>query len=344
MREFNENILCIFVTMQLKTMQEYEDPMNFNLPEISVVISVFNEEDNVVPLTEKIDEALSAYEYEIIYADDGSSDQTIERINALNNPRVVLVELQRNYGQSYALAAGIDQARGAYIVTMDGDLQNDPIDIPHMLEMAKEKDLDMVAGIRKNRKDNFVRTIPSKIANAIIKRSTGVYIIDNGCALKVFKNNIAKDIGLYGEMHRFIGILAVMDGARIEQVPVNHHPRIYGKSKYGLQRTFKVISDLMLMMFFKKYQKKPMHLFGTLGFFATGLGVLINIYLLILKILGQDIWGKPMLILGVILLLGGIQFITIGIILEFLMRTYYESQQKKPYKVRKVHMANSQEA
>ena len=306
-------------------------------PEISVVVSVYNEEDNILPLTEKIDEALSEYNYEIIYADDGSSDQTIPRIKEMQHSKIVLVELQRNYGQSYALAAGIDQASGEYIVTMDGDLQNDPVDIPHMLELAKEKDLDMVAGIRKNRQDNFVRTIPSKIANAIIKRSTGVYIIDNGCALKVFKSNIAKDIGLYGEMHRFIGILAVMDGARIEQVPVNHHPRIHGKSKYGLQRTFKVISDLMLMMFFKKYQQKPMHLFGTLGFFATILGILINIYLLILKILGQDIWGKPLLILGVILLLGGIQFVTIGIILEFLMRTYYESQQKKPYKVRSVH-------
>lgn len=306
-------------------------------PLLSVVISVFNEEDNVIPLITKIDEALQNLDYEMIFVDDGSTDETIPRIIASEHPRVHLIELQKNYGQSYALSAGIDYARGQYIATMDGDLQNDPFDIPQMLKLAQDEKLDMVAGIRKNRKDNFIRTIPSKIANRIVKKSTGVEIIDNGCALKVFKSNIAKDIGLYGEMHRFIGILAVQDGARIKQVPVNHLPRIHGKSKYGLGRTFKVISDLMLMMFFKKYIQKPMHLFGTLGFIAIVIGVIINLYLLGLKIMGQDIWGKPLLILGVLLLLGGIQFITIGIILEFLMRTYYESQEKRPYKIRNVY-------
>ncbi len=306
-------------------------------PLLSIVISVYNEEDNVVPLIDKIDEALTDLNYEMIFVDDGSSDQTIPRIRQRQHERVHLIELQKNYGQSYALAAGIDYARGAYIATMDGDLQNDPFDLPRMLKLAQEEELDMVAGIRKNRKDNFIRTIPSKIANRIIKGSTGVEIIDNGCALKVFRANIAKDIGLYGEMHRFIGILAVQDGARIKQVEVNHLPRIHGQSKYGLGRTFKVISDLMLMMFFKKYIQKPMHLFGTLGFIAVVIGVLINLYLLGLKLMGQDIWGKPLLILGVLLLLGGIQFITIGIILEFLMRTYYESQEKRPYKIRNVY-------
>lgn len=305
---------------------------------LSIVVSVYNEQDNVIPLTEKIHAALSEkMDYEIIFADDGSTDQTIDKVRQLQDPRVILIELQRNYGQSYALAAGIEYAQGAYIATMDGDLQNDPFDIPAMLDLAQRDDLDMVAGIRQKRKDNFLRTIPSKIANRIVKKSTGVEIIDNGCALKVFRSQIAKDIGLYGELHRFIGILAVLDGAKIAQVPVNHLPRIHGQSKYGLRRTFKVISDLMLMMFFKQYIQKPMHLFGTLGFISFAIGVGINLYLLVLKIMGQDIWGKPLLLLGVMMLIGGIQFITIGIVLEFLMRTYYESQEKRPYKVRKIY-------
>ena len=196
--------------------------------------------------------------------------------------------------------------------------------------------MDLVAGIRQKRQDNFIRKIPSKIANAMIRSSTGVAIRDNGCALKVFRKKIAKDIGLYGELHRFIAVLAALDGARIAQMVVNHHPRISGQSKYGLKRTFKVLSDLMLVIFFRKYLQKPMHLFGPIGIVTLGAGVLINLYMLALKIAGQDIWGKPLLILGVLLLLGGIQLITVGIMAEFLMRTYYESQRKKPYKIRHV--------
>jgi glycosyltransferase involved in cell wall biosynthesis len=303
---------------------------------LSVVISVFNEEDNVKPLAEQLLKSLKGYEFEIIFVDDGSKDQTIPNIKSLNEPHVHLIELQKNYGQSSALAAGIDYAHGEYIVTMDGDLQNDPADIPMMVEKLIAENWDVIAGIRKNRQDNFVRKIPSKIANWIIRSSTGVAIRDNGCALKVFRKKIAKEIGLYGELHRFIAVLAALDGARITQVEVNHHPRIYGQSKYGLKRTFKVISDLMLMIFFRKYMQKPMHLFGPLGIFTLIAGGLINLYMLALKIAGQDIWGKPLLILGVLLLLGGIQLITVGIMAEFLMRTYYESQRKKPYKVRHV--------
>ncbi len=303
---------------------------------LSVVISVFNEEDNVEPLAKQLLKCLNDYEFEIIFVDDGSKDQTIPNIKSLNEPHVHLIELQKNYGQSSALAAGIDYAHGEYIVTMDGDLQNDPADIPMMVEKLIAEDWDVIAGIRKNRQDNFVRKIPSKIANWIIRSSTGVAIRDNGCALKVFRKKIAKEIGLYGELHRFIAVLAALDGARITQVEVNHHPRIYGQSKYGLKRTFKVISDLMLMIFFRKYMQKPMHLFGPLGIFTLIAGGLINLYMLALKIAGQDIWGKPLLILGVLLLLGGIQLITVGIMSEFLMRTYYESQRKKPYKVRHV--------
>lgn len=303
---------------------------------LSIVISVFNEQDNVRLLTQKIHESLHAFDYEIIYVDDGSIDNTLQNIRALEDPRVHLIELQKNYGQSSALAAGIDYASGEYIVTMDGDLQNDPADIPAMVKKAVDEDWDVVAGIRNKRQDNLTRKLPSVIANSIIRRSTGVNLRDNGCALKVFRSGIAKSIGLYGELHRFIAVLAVLEGGKITQMKVNHHPRIYGQSKYGLRRTFKVISDLLLMIFFKKYMQKPMHLFGSLGIVAFIAGVIINLYMLALKILGQDIWGKPLLLLGVLLLLGGIQLVTIGIMAEFLMRTYYESQQKKPYKVRNV--------
>lgn len=303
---------------------------------LSIVISVFNEEANIAPLNEKILASLKGYDFEIIYVDDGSTDGTSDAVKALGHPHVHLIELQKNYGQSSALAAGIDYAQGEFIVTMDGDLQNDPEDIPQMVKKLESENMDLVAGIRKKRQDNFIRKIPSRIANAMIRSATGVAIRDNGCALKVFRKQIAKDIGLYGELHRFIAVLAALDGARIGQMVVNHHPRINGQSKYGLKRTFKVLSDLMLVIFFRKYLQKPMHLFGPIGIVTLVAGILINLYMLALKIAGQDIWGKPLLILGVLLLLGGIQLITVGIMAEFLMRTYYESQRKKPYKIRHV--------
>ncbi|MBU2651502.1 MAG: glycosyltransferase family 2 protein [Bacteroidetes bacterium] len=304
---------------------------------LSVVVCVYNEEGNIRPLVEKIRSSLKEYEYEIVYVDDGSTDNTLKELRAVLGPDLKIIELQKNYGQSTALSAGIDFAEGQYIVTIDGDLQNDPSDIPAMLELAEKEEWDMVAGIRKNRQDGmFLRKIPSRIANYIIRSSTGVKMKDYGCTLKVFKSDIAKSLGLYGELHRFIPVLASLEGATITQMDVKHHPRTMGKSKYGINRTFKVVSDLLLVLFFKKYMQKPMHLFGNFGLilFLGGLG--INVYLLILKILGYDIWGKPLLILGLILLIAGIQLITIGIVIEILMRTYYESQQKKPYRVRKV--------
>ena len=188
----------------------------------------------------------------------------------------------------------------------------------------------------------LLRKIPSRIANALIRRWTGVYIKDYGCTLKVFRREIAEDLGLYGELHRFIPVLAKMQGAKITQVDVKHHARRFGRSKYGINRTFKVLSDLVLMVFFRKYIQKPMHLFGTLGFISLGIGLLINFYLLVLKILGHDIWGKPLLILGLIFLLGGIQLITIGILAEIAVRTYFEAQDKKTYKVRNVYQAKKQ--
>jgi len=311
--------------------------------ELSVVIPVMNEEDNIKPLLNAVRSALQDFEYEIVLVDDGSTDLTKRKILEYADERTILVELRKNYGQSTAMSAGIDHARGEYIAMLDGDLQNDPTDIPFMLKLLKQEDWDVVAGNRKNRQDGMMmRKIPSKIANALIRRWTGVYIKDYGCTLKVFKREIAEDLGLYGELHRFIPVLAKLQGARITQVDVKHHPRQFGKSKYGINRTFKVLSDLVLMVFFSKYIQKPMHLFGMLGFISLSLGIIINFYLLILKLLGNDIWGKPLLILGLIFLLGGIQLITIGILAEIAIRTYFESQNKKTYKVRHLYQAQKE--
>lgn len=306
-------------------------------PKISAVVTVYNEEDNIRPLVEQLTAALKDFEYEIVYVDDGSSDDTVKNLKALQHDRLKIVEFKKNYGQSLALMAGIAEASGEFIATMDGDLQNDPSDIPMMLKAAEEGDFDMVAGNRANRKDGmFLRKIPSNIANYIIRVAGGVRLKDYGCALKVFRADLAKDLGLYGELHRFIPLLAHLEGGRITQVDVKHHARKFGESKYGLSRTFKVISDLLLMLFFKRYMQKPMHLFGNTGVFMIGAGVLINVYLLIVKLLGNDIWGRPLLILGMLLLFMGVQFITIGIVVEIQMRTYFESQQKRPYKIRRI--------
>lgn len=315
------------------------------MPKLSIVVTVYNEEDNIKPLIQAISLALKGYDYEIVYVDDGSKDGTVRELNSIEHNCLKIIELKKNYGQSLALMAGIDYANGEYIVTMDGDLQNDPADIPMLLQIAETGDWDMVAGERVNRQDGFfLRKIPSKIANFMIRRASGVHLRDYGCALKIFRAELAKDLGLYGELHRFIPVLAHLEGARITQVPVRHHPRKFGKSKYGLNRTFKVISDLLLMLFFKRYMQKPMHLFGNTGIILFLIGALINVYLLILKILGQDIWGKPLLILGLMLVLAGVQLITIGIVVEIQMRTYFESQDKRPYKIRKITVNSEQRA
>jgi glycosyltransferase involved in cell wall biosynthesis len=241
------------------------------------------------------------------------------------------------------MTAGIDHTSGKYVALLDGDLQNDPTDIPFMLQKLKDEDWDVVAGNRKNRQDGVVlRKIPSKIANSLIRRMTGVYIKDYGCTLKIFKREIAEDLGIYGELHRFIPVLAKLQGASITQVDVKHHARKFGSSKYGLNRTFKVMADLITMVFLRKYLQKPMHLFGPLGFISFALGALINVYLLILKIAGHDIGGKPLLILGLIFLLGGIQLITIGILAEISMRTYFEGTNKKTYQVRRIVKRNEE--
>src|SRR6056300_682563 len=316
--------------------------MNIHTQELlSVVVPLYNEQDNVSLLTEKIHKSLEGYLYEIVYVDDFSSDQTKKVVNDMEDEKVHLIALKKNYGQSLALAAGIDYASGTYIITMDGDLQNDPCDIPNMLKVAIEEHYDLVTGIRQKRKDSWLKKIPSKIANFLVRRVTKLDIKDNGCALKVFHKDVAKDLNLYGEMHRFITLLAFLEGAQIKQVPVKHHARHAGVSKYGLERVFKVVADMMLLLFIRKYLQRPIHLFGIFGFFLILIGMGINGWLLVEKFyFGNDIGQRPLLIFGLLFILAGIQLFTVGIIMEMLIRTYYESQNKRPYRIGRVSIGN----
>lgn len=307
------------------------------MKKLSVVIALYNEEDNIVPLLQQVQEALRDIDHELVLVDDGSTDRSVAIIRQNLKQDMKLVVLRRNYGQSAAMAAGIGVASGEYIATMDADLQNDASDIPMMLQQLISEDWDLVAGMRAKRRDGLLlRKIPSILANKIIRGSTGVTLHDYGCTLKVFKGEIARNLGLYGDMHRFIPVLAALQGARMTEVPVKHHPRIHGKSKYGIGRTFRVMSDLLLILFMQKYFQRPMHIFGPVGLLLFSAGVVINIYLLIDKLAGNRIGNRPLLILGVILLLTGLQLILFGIIAEVLMRTYYESQHKKAYLVRNI--------
>lgn len=308
---------------------------------ISIVIALYNEEGNIKALLEQTTTALQNLNYELILVDDGSTDNSVNVIRQYLQPTMKLVVLRKNYGQSAAMAAGIDAATGDFIVTMDADLQNDPSDIPSMLDKMIAENWDLVAGIRANRQDNVIRKIPSRIANKIIRNTTGVTLHDYGCTLKIFRRDVAKNLGLYGDMHRFIPVLAAVQGTKMTEVPVKHHPRIHGKSKYGMGRTFRVMSDLLLILFMQKYFQRPMHIFGPAGLLAFFAGMLVNFYLLILKIQGAQIGNRPLLILGVILLLAGLQLILFGFVAEILMRTYYESQHKKAYRIRSVIQNNS---
>ncbi|WP_392437657.1 glycosyltransferase family 2 protein [Cruoricaptor ignavus] len=302
----------------------------------SLVIPMYNEKGNAAPLIRKIREAMQGLRYELILIDDASTDGTVQEIRDAADENLVLIELKKNYGQSSAMMAGFDFATGDYIITLDGDLQNDPSDIPAMVDLLERGNYDLVVGKRANRQDSSVRTIPSRIANFIIKNTTKLNISDQGCALKVFTRETAKELNLYGENHRFISLMAHLNGAKIAEMPVKHHARQHGVSKYGMNRTFKVINDLLLVLFNQKYLSKPIYLFGNIGLLAFSLGMLINLYLLILKILGEHIGGRPMLILGVLLVFIGIQFFTTGIIVDMLMKTYYESQNKRPFNIRKI--------
>ena len=309
---------------------------------LSVIVAVYNEEDNIKPLITSINNALlnSGIKYEVIFVDDGSADNTAKMIRENIGRNITLIELKRNFGQTAAMKAGIDHASGEYIATLDGDLQNDPEDLLMMLDLIKKHDSDIVTGIRADRHDDFfLRRIPSVIANFIVRKVTHTNIRDNGCGIKIFKSGILKELPLYGERHRFLASLAAMDGATVQQVEVKHHPRISGKSKYGLGRTLKVISDLILMTFSRKYSQKPMYLFGTIGIITILAGSLILLWLLVQKILGQDIWGRPIMILGVLLMFIGFQIISTGLILDLVIRNDYEKNAVKPYKIKRVSSA-----
>lgn len=307
------------------------------MKKLSVVIALYNEAENIQLLLEQTAEALKDINYELVLVDDGSRDGSVAMIKKHLQPNMKLVILRKNYGQSAAMAAGIAAASGEYIATMDADLQNDPSDIPMMLDKLISENWELVAGIRKKRKDKLVgRKLPSLIANKLIRNTTGVTLHDYGCTLKVFTSELAKSLELYGDMHRFIPVLAALQGASMTEVEVKHHPRIYGKSKYGIGRTIKVLSDLLLILFMQKYFQRPMHFFGPVGLLLFSAGILINIYLAIDKLMGADIGNRPLLILGVILLLGGLQLVLFGILAEVMMRTYYESQSKKTYRIRSI--------
>ncbi len=305
---------------------------------LSVVIPVMNEEESIKPLLDAVYSALdNKIEYELILVDDGSLDQTVNKVKEWSKKNTRILILNRNYGQTMAMAAGIEAAEGDLIATLDGDLQNDPKDIPEMIKKLESGGWDVVAGRRLNRQDGMLlRKVPSRIANWLIRRSTGVYISDYGCTLKVFTSDVAKNLELYGELHRFIPVLAKMYGAKITEMDVRHHARVYGESKYGIGRTTRVMSDLLFMLFLQKYRLNPMHLFGTMGIASLVPGVFINLYMLILKLMGHDIGNRPLLTLGVVLVMTGVQLITTGFIAELITRTYYESQNKKPYTIKEV--------
>ncbi len=307
---------------------------------LSVVVPLYNEEESVGPLIDTINEALKDYPapWELVLVDDGSSDGTVAKVRKAleaGNAHVHLIELQRNFGQTAAMQAGIDHARGDVIVTMDGDLQNDPSDIPRMVARLLREDLDLLSGWRKNRHDNLImRKIPSRIANRLIGGITGVRLHDYGCSLKVYRATVIKNIRLYGEMHRFIPawVATNTSPSRIKEEVVKHHARKYGESKYGISRAYRVLLDLMFVYFFMRFRARPGHFFGRIGLVMGGLGGLILVYLAFIKVfLGESIGNRPLLLLGVLLVVVSIQFFTTGIMSEMITRTYYESSDTRPY-------------
>ncbi|MGI0480648.1 glycosyltransferase family 2 protein [Geminocystis sp. CENA526] len=309
--------------------------------DLSLVIPIYNEAENIPLLIGAITEGLkdTSYVYEIICIDDGSIDNSVEILKdiAKTNPHVKAIILRRNYGQTPAIAAGFENATGKVIITLDGDLQNDPADIPLLLNKLDEG-YDLVSGWRKNRQDNtLTRLLPSKIANGIISKITGVKLNDYGCSLKAYRSELIADLNLYGELHRFLPALAYIEGAKITEIPVNHHARRFGKSKYGLDRTFRVIMDLLTVFFIKKFLTRPMHVFGFFGLFSLIIGVIIGTYLTFLKLgLGKSIADRPLLILCVLLILTGVQLFCFGLLGELMMRTYHESQQRPIYRIREI--------
>jgi glycosyltransferase involved in cell wall biosynthesis len=309
--------------------------------EISVVIPMRNESPNVEGLYRELTATLGGFgrSYEILAVDDGSTDDTFALLSAIQakDPRVRVIRFRRNFGQTAAFAAGFAHAHGRYIVTADGDRQNDPADIPAMVEMLESKELDIVCGWRKDRKDAFInRRLPSTIANVIISFATGVKLHDYGCSLKVFRAEVVKAMKLYGEMHRFLPAIASEFGVTIGEMAVNHRPRTHGKSNYGITRTFRVVLDLMTVKFLSSYSTRPLQMFGTLGIMMGGAGVLTCAWITYQRFFGYQSANRPLLIVGGIMALGGVILIMNGLLAEMLSRTYHESQDKPIYVIREV--------
>jgi len=309
--------------------------------DLSLVIPVYNEEENVEPLIGEIETSLAVLgkTYEIVVVDDGSRDATFAKLRSIRGrlAQLKVVRLKRNFGQTAAMAAGLAQAQGAVVILMDGDGQNDPADIPALLRKLDEGN-DLVAGWRYNRQDPFLnRRLPSMIANRLISLTTHVKLHDYGCTLKAMRQDVAKNLRLYGEMHRFIPAIAYERGARIAELKVNHRPRLRGTSKYGITRTLRVVLDLLTVKFLSSYSTRPSHVFGPIGLGSAFLGFVIGLYLTVQKVFfGQDIGARPLLLLGILLIFIGFQFVTMGLLGEMLARTYHESQDRPVYVVGEV--------
>jgi glycosyltransferase involved in cell wall biosynthesis len=309
--------------------------------DLSIVIPVYNEEENVEPLVSEITSVMEhqGKRYEIIVVDDGSRDGTFERLAQLRARACALrvIRLKRNFGQTAAMAAGLCHSRGEFVALMDGDGQNDPADIPAMLAEL-ERGADLVCGWRFKRRDPFLsRRLPSIIANGLISWATQVELHDYGCTLKVMRREIAKGLKLYGEMHRFIPAIAFERGARIVEMKVNHRPRLRGTSKYGITRILRVILDLLTVKFMLSYSTRPSHMFGLIGLASLGVGMLIGLYLTVQKLVyNAEIGGRPLLLMGILLIFIGFQFITMGLLGEMLARTYHESQDRPVFAIREI--------
>ena len=314
------------------------DSTAVNNPELSLFLPVLDEEENLRPMHAKIQAALDQLgkTAEVIYVDDGSTDKSLSILKAIaaEDSRVRVISLRRNYGQTAAMSAGIDAAKGEILIPMDADLQNDPADIARLLEKLDEG-YDVVSGWRKNRQDKLVsRKIPSQIANKIISVIGGVPLHDYGCSLKAYRREVIQDVRLYGEMHRFIPIYASWAGARVTEIPVDHHARTMGKSKYGISRTIKVVFDLMTIKFMASYQTKPIYVFGGFGMIAFAISIIAAIWAIVLKLYGTSFILTPLPVIAVVMLAISVQFFLMGLLAELLVRTYHESQDKAIYAVR----------
>lgn len=331
------------VVRERPTAESYEEGIATSpvQPKISIVIPLYNEEESIPHLVEALNQAIVHYGQpaEVIIVDDGSKDRSFALLKevAERDPRYTIIRFRRNFGQTAAFAAGFAHARGEVVITMDADLQNDPMDIP--LLMAKiEEGYDIVSGWRKNRQDRWLdRKLPSMLANRLISNVTDVRLHDYGCSLKAYRTEVLRHVRLYGELHRFIPALASQVGATVTEVPVNHRSRQYGRSKYGISRTIRVMLDLINVWFLGTYSTRPIHVFGTLGLTSIALGVLTGLYLTSLKLFwGASIGNRPLLLLSVLLVVIGVQLVTMGLLAEMITRTYYESQNKPIYVVREI--------